>query len=154
MFEIFKKFKISVEKENGYFLKSIKSNRGGEFTSKDFVAFYEEQGFRHSLTIPYSPQQNGVAERKNRTILNMERSMMKQKQIPKAFCAEAVDCVVYILNRSLTRSLWNMTPQEAWSRQKPGVGHLRVFGSIAYAHVPKQRRTKLDDRSAEFVLML
>ena len=83
----------------------------------------------------------------------MTRSMLKQKQMPKAFWAETVDCVVYILNRSPTRSLRNMTSQEAWSGQKSGVGHLRVFESIAYAHVTKQRRIKLDDRSAEFVLI-
>jgi len=62
VFEILKKFKISVEKESGYFLKSIKSDRGEEFTSKKFIVFCEEQGIQHSLTAPYSPQQNGVAE--------------------------------------------------------------------------------------------
>ena len=98
VFEIFKKIQDSVEKESGYFLKSIRSDRGGEFTSKKFEAFCEEQGIRHSLTTPYSPQQNGVAERKNRTILNMARSMLKQKQMPKTFWAEAVDSVIYILN--------------------------------------------------------
>jgi len=73
--------------------------------------------------------------------------------MPKAFWAEAVDCVVYILNRNLTRSLWNMMPQEAWSGRNLEVGHLRVFGSIAYTHVPKQGRTKLDNRCAEIVLI-
>jgi len=73
--------------------------------------------------------------------------------MPNAFWAEAVDCAIYLLNCYPTRSPWNMTLQEAWSGRKPGVEHLRVFGSIAYAHVPKQRRTKLDDRSAEFVLI-
>jgi len=106
-----KKFKTSVEKDSGYFLKSIKSDRGGEFTLKEFEVFFEEQEILHSLIAPYSPQQNGVTERKNRTILNMARSMLKQKQMPKAFWAEVVDCAVYVLNRSPTRSLWNMTPQ-------------------------------------------
>ncbi|KAF8378940.1 hypothetical protein HHK36_028365 [Tetracentron sinense] len=82
----------------------------------------------------------------------MVRSMLKSKQMPNAFWAEAVECAVYLLNRCPMRSVWNMTPQEAWSGRKPSVGHLRVFGCIAYAHVPKQRRTKLDDRS-EHVLI-
>ena len=82
----------------------------------------------------------------------MTRSMLKQKQMPKAFWVEAVNYVVYILNRSPTRSLWNMTLREAWSGRKSGVRHLRAFGSIAYAHVPKKRIAKLDDRSANLFL--
>ena len=83
----------------------------------------------------------------------MVRSMLISKHMPKGFWAEAVDCAVNILNHCPTRSLWNMTPQEAWSGRKPGIGHLRVFGRIAYAHVPKQIRNKFDDRSKELVFV-
>ena len=110
-------------------------------------------GIRKFLTVAGSPQQNGVVERKNRTILNMARSMLKSKNMPEDFWAEAVACAVYVSNRSPTKSLKDVTPQEAWSRQKPSVSHLRVFGSIAYAHVPKQERSKLDDRSEKFIFI-
>ncbi|KAJ8617545.1 hypothetical protein MRB53_013731 [Persea americana] len=64
---------------------------------------------------------------------------------------EAIDCAAYLLNRCPTRNVWNKTPLEAWSGIKPGISHLRVFGTIAYAHVPDQKRSKLDDKSAKDV---
>jgi hypothetical protein len=77
----------------------------------------------------------------------MVRSMLKSKNMPKEFWAEAIDCAVYLLNRYKTSSLENITPQEAWSGFKPSVSHLKVFGSVAYAHIPDQKRVKLDDKS-------
>ncbi|XP_074572622.1 uncharacterized protein LOC141829102 [Curcuma longa] len=103
--------------------------------------------------VPRSPQQNGVAERKNRTILNMARSMLKSKDMPKEFWAEAMACAVYLSNRSPTKSLKNVTPQEAWSGWKPTISHLRVFGSIAFAHIHEQERSKLDDRSQKLIFI-
>ena len=153
VFMVFKKFKAYIEKQSGLPSKALRSDRGGEFTSKAFEVFCEKHGVRRHLTAPYSPQQNGVAERKNRTILDMVRSMLKSKNLLKEFWAEAVDCAVYLLNRCPTRSLENKTPQEAWSGLKPNISHLKVFGSIAYAHVPEQRRTKLDDRSTKYIFI-
>ncbi|KAE8667942.1 hypothetical protein F3Y22_tig00112352pilonHSYRG00005 [Hibiscus syriacus] len=92
-------------------------------------------------------------ERKNITILDMARSMLKSKKLPKEFWAEAVSCAVYLSNRSPTRSVWGKTPQEAWSGRKPGISHLRTFGSIAHVHVPDERRTKLDDKSESFIFI-
>ncbi|PWA61635.1 hypothetical protein CTI12_AA371330 [Artemisia annua] len=152
-FEAFKIFKAMVEKEKGLKIKSMRSDRGGEFLSKEFNKFCEDNGIRRFPTAPYSPQQNGVVERKNRTILDMVRSMLKSKKMPKEFWAEAVDGAVYLLNRCLSKSLDNKTPQEAWNGMKPTVSHLRVFGSIAYVHVPSQRRSKLDDRSEKYVFV-
>ena len=153
VFEAFKKFKAAVEKESGCKIKAMRSDRGGEFTSKEFQEFCDANGIRRPLTVPRSPQQNGVAERKNRTILDMARSMLKSKNLPKEFWAEAVACAVYLSNRSPTRSIWGKTPQEAWSGRKPGISHLRVFGSKAYAHVPDETRSKLDDKSEAFIFI-
>ncbi|CAH9069840.1 unnamed protein product [Cuscuta europaea] len=152
-FEAFKKFKALIEEESGYSIKAMRSDRGGEFTSKEFNQFCEDNGIRRPMTVPRTPQQNGVAERKNRTILNMARSMLKTKNMPKDFWAEAVDCAVYLQNRCPTKSLDGKTPQEAWHGGKPGVSHLRVFGCIAYAHVPDQTRSKLDDKSEKFIFI-
>ncbi|KAH9659148.1 hypothetical protein KPL70_023755 [Citrus sinensis] len=153
VFEAFKKFKAAVEKESGYQIKAMRSDRGGEFTSKEFLEFCEANGIRRPLTVPRSPQQNGVAERNNRTILNMARSMLKSKRLPKEFWAKAVACAVYLSNRSSTRSVWGKTPQEAWSGRKPGITHLRVFGSIAHVHVPDESRAKMDDKSEKFIFI-
>jgi transposase InsO family protein len=134
-FAIFKKFKVFIEKKSGFYIKVLRSDRGGEFISAAFNSFYEEHDIRRHLTAPYSPQQNGVAERKNRIILDMVRSMLKSKNMPKEFWAEAVDCAVYLLNWCKTSSFENITPQEAWSGFKPSVSHLKVFDSVAYAHI-------------------
>ncbi|KAL4341735.1 hypothetical protein GQ457_08G027600 [Hibiscus cannabinus] len=137
-FGAFKNFKALVEKESGFEIKSLRSDRGGEFTSNEFNDFCKANGIHRPLIMPRSPQQNGVAERKNMTILNMARSMLKAKNTPKEFWAEVVSCAVYLSNRSPTKNVDNVTPQEAWSGRKPSVRHIRVFGSIAYAHVPEQ----------------
>ena len=131
----------------------MRSDRGGEFTSQEFQEFCETNGIRRPLTAPRSPQQNGVAERKNRTILDMARTMLKSKKMPKEFWAEAVACAVYLSNRSPTRSVWGKTPQEAWSGRKSGISHLKVFGSITYTHVPNETRTKFDDKSEKFIFI-
>ena len=153
VFEAFKTFKAAVENESGQKIKALRSDRGGEFTSKEFQEFCATSGIRRFLTVPRSPQQNGIAERKNRTILDMARSMLKSKHLPKEFWAEAVDTAVYLSNRSPTRSVWGKTPQEAWNGRKPGISHLRVFGSVAHVHVPDERRTKLDDKSEKYIFI-
>ncbi|KAE8721075.1 hypothetical protein F3Y22_tig00016885pilonHSYRG00007 [Hibiscus syriacus] len=92
-------------------------------------------------------------ERKNRTILDMARSMLKSKKLPKEFWAEAIVCAVYLTNQSPTRSVWGKTPQEAWSGRKHGISHLKTFGSIAHVYVPDERRMKLDDKSESFIFI-
>ncbi|KAM1854918.1 hypothetical protein ACFX14_010685 [Malus domestica] len=83
----------------------------------------------------------------------MARSMFKSKRLPKELWAEVITCAVYLSNRSPTRSVWGKTPQEAWSGRKPGISHLRIFGSIAHVHVPDEKRTKLDDKSEKFIFI-
>jgi len=80
-------------------IKVVRSDRGGEYTSTTFMAYCEEQGIRRFLTAPYAPQQNGVTERKNQTIIDMVRSMLKSKKMSKEFWAEAVQCAIYVQNR-------------------------------------------------------
>jgi transposase InsO family protein len=112
-FSAFKQFKARVEKATRTFIQNLRSDRGGEFTSTEFTAFCNDNGIHKQLTAPYSPQQNGVAERKNRTILNMVRSLLLEKQIPKKIWPEVVNWAVHVLNRSPTLAVKNKTPQEA-----------------------------------------
>ncbi|KAA0039323.1 copia-type polyprotein [Cucumis melo var. makuwa] len=153
VFGMFKRFKALVEKESGYYIKALRSDMGSEFTSNEFKTFCAENGIHRPMTVPFTTQQNCVVERKNRTILHMARSMLKCKKMPKKFWAQAVECVVYMSNRSPTRSLWKKTPQQAWKGRKPSIGHLRVFGCMAYAHIPDQKRGKLDDKSEKNVFV-
>lgn len=83
----------------------------------------------------------------------MVRSLLKRSGILKSFWPEAVNWSIHILNRSPTFSVQNMTPEEAWSGQKPVVDHFRIFGCIAYAHVPDQRRTKLEDKGVKCIFL-
>ncbi|BBH01567.1 multidrug resistance-associated protein 9 [Prunus dulcis] len=152
-FNIFKRFKSMVELQSGYQIKKLRSDRGGEYTSLDFSKFCEEVGLERQLTVAYSPQQNGVAERKNRTVMEMARAMMHEKKIPLKFWAEAVNTAVYLQNRSPTSALDNSTPFEKFSGRKPGVKHLRIFGSLCYIHIPTQKRHKLEDTGEKGVFV-
>ena len=81
----FKRFKIMVEKDTLMFVRCLQTERGGEFTSNEFNEFCRQQGIKRQLTMAYTPQHNGVAERKNRTVMNMVRSLLSDKRIPKTF---------------------------------------------------------------------
>lgn len=85
--------------------------------------------------------------------MNMVRSMLSGKKIPKTFWPEAVNWTVHVLNRSPTLAVKNKTPEEAWSRFKPSVNHFRVFGCVSHVHIPDCKRTKLDDKSVRCVLL-
>ena len=109
-FGIFKEFKQKVENELGIKLKMFRTDRGGEFTSNEFLQYCKEIGITRQLTAPYSPQQNRVIERKNRTILSATRCMMKATNMPQNFWAEAVRHAILILNCTPTESLKDTTP--------------------------------------------
>ena len=86
------------------------------------------------------------------TWLNMVRSMLSEKKIPKTLWPKAVNWTIYVLNRSPIVSIKNVTPEEAWSGVKPSIEHFRVFECVAHVHVPDARRIKLDNKSFECVL--
>ncbi len=121
--------------------------------SKKFDAFPAECGIQRQTSAPYSPQQNGVAERANRTIMECARSMILAQGLELEFWGEAVNTAVYIKNRCPTKALDSKTPQEVWSGRKPNVSHLRVFGCKAFAHVLDEKRTKLESKSMPCVFL-
>ncbi|KAL4309595.1 hypothetical protein GQ457_01G033490 [Hibiscus cannabinus] len=143
----FKEFKIFVENQSDCKLKVLRTDNGGEYVSNEFNDFYRDSGILHQLIVPRTPQQNGVCERRNRTILEMARCMLFEKHLPKLFWAEVVATAVYLLNRLATKAVDGKTPFEAWSGSKPSVKHLRVFGSICYSHIYANMRSKLDERA-------
>ncbi|BBN68370.1 ADP glucose pyrophosphorylase large subunit 1, partial [Prunus dulcis] len=152
-FSAFKSFKALVENEVGRNIKVLRTDRGGEFISQKFEDFCETHGIRRQLTAPYTPQQNGICERKNRTILNMVRIMLKIRGVPKTFWPEAVNWCIHILNRSPTLVVKNMTPEEAWNGHKPAVNYFKIFGCIAYVHIPDEKRKKLDDKGEKCIFL-
>lgn len=121
------------------------TDNGREYLSPEFQDYLKIKGIKHELTVPYSPRQNGVAERMNKTLVESARSMIAHARLLKAYRAEAISTAFYLRNRMPTASIkGNTTPYEGWDERKPNVSHLRVFGCMAYAHVPKSKRQKLD----------
>ena len=106
-FIIFKSFMAHIEVESSYKIKILRSNRGGEYTSNEFQDYYKKNGIKQQFTTAYTPRQNGIAKRKNWTILDMTRTVLKEKCFPKYFWAEAMACIDYLVNRCPSQ---NMTP--------------------------------------------
>ena len=104
------------------------------------------------LTIGYTPQKNRVFERKNQTMIEMAKSMLHDKGLPKDFWTEAY-IVVCLINRSPIKAMWNQTLIEAWSGKKPLVKYLKGFGSIFYSQIPKEKRYKLDEVSEKCIFV-
>lgn len=98
-------------------------------------------------TTPYTPQQNGVVEHRNRTVMAMVRSLLKERQVPTKYWGEAVRHAVQVLNKLRTRLLSSITPYEAWYNRKPSVEHLKISSCTAYMKIPSVHTTKLEDRS-------
>ncbi|KAG9458307.1 hypothetical protein H6P81_002815 [Aristolochia fimbriata] len=142
----FKEFKVEVENQLGRTIKILKSDRGGEYTSDLFDEFCKANGICHQFTLPYTPQQNGVAERRNRTLLEMVRCMLNHSMLGTQFWGEALDTATYILNRVLCKTT-KTTPYELWTGRSLDLSHLRVWGSGAHVNVPYQNRGKLDPKT-------
>ncbi|KAI3782063.1 hypothetical protein L2E82_12095 [Cichorium intybus] len=147
----FKRFKVKVENETSFKVKALRTDQGGEFVSNEFKNFCDKEGIRRQLTAPYTPQQNGVVERRNRTILGVTRSLLKTMNVPEELWGEDVRHAVYILNRVPTKGVKDMTLFEAMHGRKPTMEHIRVFGCVAYAKRPANQLTKLSDKSIALV---
>ena len=128
----------------------LRTDRGGEYLSTEFKSFLIENGTQHQMTAAYTPEQNGVAERLNRTWVNLVRSMLTHKKVTKGFWAEALANAVYVRNRVTSRAIpAKMTPYHLWMKSVPNVGHLRVFGSKCWYTLPNQNIQKLDALAKE-----
>lgn len=115
-------------------IKALTYDNGCEYSSLKFTQFLDKESILHQLITPYGPQQNRVSERKNRTILDMCKCLMLEKNMPKRFWAEVTFTIVYLLNVISTKARKNITPYEAWHGNMPSIDHLEVFGSLCYHH--------------------
>lgn len=151
VFEKFKSWKALVENDLNKRIKAIRSDNGGEYMCSKFQNFLRDNGIKHQTTVPYSPQQNGVAERANRSIMEMARCMLQEASLDKKYWAEAVNTAVYLKNRSPTIAVKGCTPEEKWTNKKVCVSQLRIFGCIAYAHI--QIRNKLEPKAKPYIFV-
>ena len=144
-FKYFLQFKTMVEKEFECSIKYLRSDNGGEYCSNEFSNYLLKVGIQRQLTVPKTPEQNGISERLNRTLMECCRTLLSESKLPYRFWAEAVACAVYVKNRRYSRST-NKTPFEAVRGFKPTVDNLRVFGCKSFYHVPSDERVKLDPK--------
>ena len=148
VFEKFRELEASATNECGRKIGALRTDNGGEYVSKEFEAYLKSKGIRHELTIAHTPEQNGVAERMNRTLMESARAMLCHAKLPNHYWAEAVGTAVYLKNRVVTSAIKECRiPFEKWYERKPDVSHLRVFGCVAYTHVPDCSRQKLDKKA-------
>jgi transposase InsO family protein len=140
----FQEFKALVENQYSREIRALRSDNGGEYTFGEFNDFYRKTGIKRELIVPYNPQQNGVAERKNRTVCEASRAMMCDQDLPASLWAEATGTAVYVQNKCHHAILDQKTPEEVFTGEKPDIGHLRIFGCTVYVHVLKEKRTKME----------
>ena len=148
--ERFKEFELITTNECGLSVGTLRSDNGGEYLSKEFESYLQSKGIHHELSAPYTPAQNGVAERINRTLMERARAMLGHAGLPERYWAEAVATAAYLRNRTPTRALKDkITPFEKWYGRKPDLSHLRVFGCMAYAYIPDVNRKGKLSKKAE-----
>jgi hypothetical protein len=155
-FEAFEKFKVLkalTENQTGKRLKAVRSDRGGEFSSGNFKELCDKHGIKREYTIPRNPQQNGVVERKNRSVQQMARSMMNERNIPQTYWVEAIHIVVHILNKAHFRPHSDKTPYEPWFGRLASIKHFKVFRSKCYIKNNDENIGKYDDRADEGIFL-
>lgn len=154
VFEKFKEFKSLAETQTGRKIKILRTDGGSEYIGKEFIKLFKRSGIMHQTTTAYTPQQNGVAERLNRTLAEKARCMLIDANLSVKFWAEAINTAAYIINRIPCRSTAeNKTPEELWSGIRPRISHLKVFGCQVMVHIPKQKRKKFDAKSNECIMV-
>lgn len=146
---VFKQYKNIVENYCGKRIKYLQSDNGLEYCNKEFDELLKENGIQRRLTVPYTPQQNGLAERKNRTLIETARSLMLQSGVPSKFWAEAINTANYIRNRCISKSLNGTSPYKIWTGRVPNVRYFQIFGTKAFILNKEQNKDKFSSRSKE-----
>lgn len=137
-------FLKTAEKQCPGGIKILMTDNGLEFINKEVKKLTHQNGVRHQRTVIYTPEQNGSAERENRTVMEAARTMLHAKGLGPEFWEEAVNTAVYVLNATGTSTVDDVSPFELWFQRKPDIRDLRILGAAVYTHIPKEKRKKLD----------
>lgn len=151
-FNKFKEFKLLVENQQGKNIKIFHTDKGLEFCNREFSNYLKTFGIIHQTTNSYTPEQNGISERANRTVIEKARCLLYDAKLDKRFWAEAANTAVYLKNRSIVSGA-EKTPFELWYGKKPDLSHIRLFGSKVMMHVPKEKRFKWDKKAMQHILV-
>jgi len=136
-----------VENETRKRLKCLRSDNGGEYCNKEIGRYCSENVIHREKTVPGTPQENGVSERMNRTIMECVRCMRLHAGLPLQFWVDGIDTTIYLINRGLSSSLDGGIPEEAWIGKKVNYSFLNTFGCEAFVHINKENRTKIEAKS-------
>jgi hypothetical protein len=139
-FNKFQEFKAEIENLTNKKINTLRTDNGGEYTSKEFVAFFKSERIMRDLIVPHNPQQNGVEERKNGSIEETVKALLNDPILSVYLWGEATMTTIYVHNRSPHCILNDMTLEESFTRKKPNVEHLRIFGCHVYFHMPKDKK--------------
>lgn len=151
--EAFDTFRTSVENMTGKRIRFVRSDNGGEFTSKIFETYCKTNGIIHERTAPYTPGNNGQVERLNGSIMTTVKAMLHDANFLKTFWSYVMQAAVYLLNCTIVARLNGLTPFEIISGKKPRVSHIKPFGAVAFVHIDGSLRTRLDDKAVEGILV-
>uniref|UniRef100_H3GB33 Integrase catalytic domain-containing protein n=1 Tax=Phytophthora ramorum TaxID=164328 RepID=H3GB33_PHYRM len=143
--DAFAKFLKEIKVTAGLTVKILRSDNGGEYRNAIMDALCDAKTIKQEFTVPYNPQQNGMSERMNRTLVEMTRCMLKESGLDKSYWCEAIMTATDIRNVLPNTSNPHASPFEMVFKRKPRLDHMRVFGSECYAHMTKEKRKKLDD---------
>ena len=149
-FKKFKEFQSEVENQCGKKIKALRSDRGGEYLSHEFSNHLKSCGIVPQLTPLGTPQRNGVSERRNRTLLDMVRSMMSQSDLPLSFWGDALEIAAFTLNRVPSKSVVK-TPYEMWTGKSPSLSFLKIWGCEAF--VKRLQSNKLAPKSDKCIFV-
>jgi hypothetical protein len=144
--DLFNQYAQRMEVVTGNQINTLRTENGGEYFGNDFEDWLKRKGIRHESSMPKTPEQNGVAERVNRTIIESARSMLHSSGLPTELWAEACSCAVYLQNRMAVKGVDGKTPYEVWNGVKPNLSHLRIFGSDVFLLIPRDERGKFDPK--------
>jgi transposase InsO family protein len=134
-------------------IKKIRTDNGTKFKNSQFEGFLEEEGIKHEFSSPYTPQQNGVVERKNRTLVDMARTILDEYKTPDRFWAEAINTACYSINQLYLHRILKKTSYELLTGKKPNDSYFRVFGSKCYILVKRVRKSKFAPKAVEVFLL-
>jgi transposase InsO family protein len=137
-----KRFLRRAQNEFGLKVNKIRSDNGSEFKNLQVEEYFEEEGIKHEFSAPYTPQQNGVAERNNMTLINMSRTMLGEYKTPERFWSEAMNTACHAINRLYLHRPQKKTSYKLLTGNKPNVSYFGVFGSKCYILVKRGRHSK------------
>ena len=146
-YSVFSSFCSQVQNEKDCKIVRVRSDHGEEFENKDFEKLFDSNGIVHDFSCPRTPQQNGVVERKNRTLQEMARTMIQETQMEKHLWAEAVNTTCYIQNRISIRPILSKTPYELWKNRKPNISYFHPFGCTCYMLNTKENLGNFDSKA-------